>query len=89
MRTIAHLSDLHFGRVEPAVIEALRRRLKALVPDLVVVSGDLTQREDGPALRQGFDHQNAGHDRRPGKVSLNKLLVRADLFDTDDSLEGL
>jgi len=44
MRTIAHLSDLHFGRVEPAVLEALRRRLKALAPDVVVVSGDLTQR---------------------------------------------
>ena len=44
MRTLAHLSDLHFGRVDPAVLEPLRRKLHALAPNLVVVSGDLTQR---------------------------------------------
>jgi 3',5'-cyclic AMP phosphodiesterase CpdA len=44
VRTLAHLSDLHFGSVEPAVLEPLRRSLVALAPDLVVVSGDLTQR---------------------------------------------
>lgn len=44
MRTLAHLSDLHFGRVEAGVLEVLRRRLVALAPDLLVVSGDLTQR---------------------------------------------
>jgi 3',5'-cyclic AMP phosphodiesterase CpdA len=44
MRVIAHLSDLHFGRIDPEVLEPLRRRLHALAPDLLVVSGDLTQR---------------------------------------------
>jgi predicted MPP superfamily phosphohydrolase len=44
LRVLAHLSDLHFGRVDPAVLEPLRRRLLALAPHLVVVSGDLTQR---------------------------------------------
>jgi 3',5'-cyclic AMP phosphodiesterase CpdA len=44
LRTIAHLSDLHFGRVEGTLLELLRRRLLALAPDLVVISGDLTQR---------------------------------------------
>ena len=44
MRVLAHLSDLHFGRVDRAVLEPLRRRLLELAPDLVVVSGDLTQR---------------------------------------------
>jgi predicted MPP superfamily phosphohydrolase len=44
MRTLAHLSDLHFGAVDPAALEPLRRRLVELDPDLVVVSGDLTQR---------------------------------------------
>jgi 3',5'-cyclic AMP phosphodiesterase CpdA len=44
VRTLAHLSDLHFDRVEQGVLEALRRRVKALAPDLVVISGDLTQR---------------------------------------------
>ena len=44
MKTIAHLSDLHFGRTDPAVLEPLRAKLHALQPHLVVVSGDLTQR---------------------------------------------
>ena len=44
MKTIAHLSDLHFGRLDEAVLDPLRQALEALRPDLVVVSGDLTQR---------------------------------------------
>jgi 3',5'-cyclic AMP phosphodiesterase CpdA len=44
MRTLVHLSDLHFGRVDEALLAPLRERLTALGPDLVVVSGDLTQR---------------------------------------------
>jgi 3',5'-cyclic AMP phosphodiesterase CpdA len=44
MRTIAHISDLHFGAVDAGVVEALRDALLVLAPDLVAVSGDLTQR---------------------------------------------
>ncbi|MBV9043915.1 MAG: metallophosphoesterase [Alphaproteobacteria bacterium] len=44
MRTIAHISDLHFGRTEPAVVQALTGAIVAAQPDVVVVSGDLTQR---------------------------------------------
>ena len=44
MRLIAHLSDLHFGRVDPATLPALHGALMAARPDVVVVSGDLTQR---------------------------------------------
>lgn len=44
MRTIVHLSDLHFGRVDHATTQPLVRQIKALQPHLVVVSGDLTQR---------------------------------------------
>ena len=43
MRRLAHLSDLHFGRVDPAAVEGLLRSLVDARPDLVVVSGDLTQ----------------------------------------------
>src|SRR3954464_10544929 len=43
MRCLAHLSDLHFGRVDPAAVEALLRSLEAARPDLVVVSGDFPQ----------------------------------------------
>jgi 3',5'-cyclic AMP phosphodiesterase CpdA len=44
MRTIAHISDLHFGRTDPAVLEGLKMAIVGLKPDIVVVSGDLTQR---------------------------------------------
>lgn len=44
MRTIVHLSDLHFGRIDETLIAPLVAQVHALAPDLVVVSGDLTQR---------------------------------------------
>jgi 3',5'-cyclic AMP phosphodiesterase CpdA len=44
MKTLVHLSDLHFGRVDDALLEPLRRRVTEIAPHLVVVSGDLTQR---------------------------------------------
>lgn len=44
MRTVAHLSDLHFGRTDPAVTHALLDDVHRHRPDLVIVSGDLTQR---------------------------------------------
>lgn len=43
-RRVIQLSDLHFGRTDPAVIKAVRNATNALDPDLVVISGDLTQR---------------------------------------------
>jgi 3',5'-cyclic AMP phosphodiesterase CpdA len=44
MAVIAHVSDLHFGREDPRLVEALVRDLTAARPDLLAVSGDLTQR---------------------------------------------
>jgi 3',5'-cyclic AMP phosphodiesterase CpdA len=44
MRTLIHLSDLHFGRVDPAIVPALLDFIRATKPDLVAISGDLTQR---------------------------------------------
>jgi 3',5'-cyclic AMP phosphodiesterase CpdA len=44
MRTVVHLSDLHFGRVDPAIASALPAHLATLAPDLTVISGDFTQR---------------------------------------------
>lgn len=44
MRLIGHLSDLHFGAEDPAVVAALERDLAAQAPHVIVVSGDLTQR---------------------------------------------
>jgi 3',5'-cyclic AMP phosphodiesterase CpdA len=51
VRTIAHVSDLHFGREDPALVAALQEDLREAAPDLVAVSGDLTQR----ARRREFE----------------------------------
>ena len=52
MRTIAHISDLHFGTVDPAIAEALVQDVAARKPSLVVVSGDFTQRARSEQYRQ-------------------------------------
>jgi 3',5'-cyclic AMP phosphodiesterase CpdA len=44
VRKIVHLSDLHFGRIDPALPPALAEAVAQEAPDLVVVSGDFTQR---------------------------------------------
>lgn len=44
MKTIAHISDLHFGRHDETAAERLLADLVELQPDLVVITGDLTQR---------------------------------------------
>ncbi len=44
MRTLAHISDIHFDLIDPAVVEAVVQDLNELKPSLVVMSGDFTQR---------------------------------------------
>jgi 3',5'-cyclic AMP phosphodiesterase CpdA len=44
VRTVVHLSDLHFGCVDPRRVDGVMRAVERLQPDLVAVSGDLTQR---------------------------------------------
>lgn len=44
MRTLVHLSDIHFGRVDEAIVKPLIQTVNAIKPDVVAVSGDLTQR---------------------------------------------
>jgi len=60
MRTIVHLSDLHFGRLDRQVGASLVAAIHELAPDLVAISGDLTQRArrrqfaDARAFLQAF-----------------------------------
>jgi 3',5'-cyclic AMP phosphodiesterase CpdA len=61
MRTLVHLSDIHFGRVDQAIIEPLINLITELKPDVVAVSGDLTQR----ARSQQFKEARAFLDRLP------------------------
>jgi 3',5'-cyclic AMP phosphodiesterase CpdA len=44
VRTLVHLSDLHFDRVDRGVVDALAETVKRIAPDVIAVSGDLTQR---------------------------------------------
>ncbi len=52
MRTLVHLSDLHFGRVDEALIGPLIELVAQNRPDVVVVSGDLTQRARSEQFKQ-------------------------------------
>jgi len=44
MRTVVHLSDLHFGAIDDQRLAPLAAAITELSPELVAVSGDLTQR---------------------------------------------
>jgi 3',5'-cyclic AMP phosphodiesterase CpdA len=44
MRTVVHLSDLHFGTVRQEIVLPLLSLLERIQPDVIAVSGDLTQR---------------------------------------------
>jgi 3',5'-cyclic AMP phosphodiesterase CpdA len=44
VRTIVHLSDLHFGATLFTTVEPLLDVVQDISPDLVIISGDLTQR---------------------------------------------
>jgi 3',5'-cyclic AMP phosphodiesterase CpdA len=44
MRTLVHLSDIHFGHVDWATLKPLIAAVHHARPDLVAISGDLTQR---------------------------------------------
>lgn len=52
MRTIVHLSDLHTGRFDPAVRDPLVTAVRQARADLVVISGDLTQRATARQFRE-------------------------------------
>lgn len=81
MRRILHVSDLHFGRTRPDLLEPLLQLCSDLAPDLVAASGDFTQR----ARRSQFVAAKAFLDRLsapwlavPGNhdISLDNVLVR-------------
>jgi 3',5'-cyclic AMP phosphodiesterase CpdA len=61
MRTIVHLSDLHFGRIDHDLVRPLVDAITTLGPDLVAISGDLTQR----ARRRQFAEARAFLDALP------------------------
>jgi 3',5'-cyclic AMP phosphodiesterase CpdA len=75
---IAHLTDLHFGAEDPLVVAALIAEVRADAPDLVAISGDLTQgarRSEFRSARAFIDQLEApslvvpgNHDLTPHKL---------------------
>src|SRR5215203_3586099 len=89
MRTIVHLSDLHFGRVNPAILQPLLESVCAAKPHLVAISGDLTQRartEEFKAAREYLDAIPFPRIVVPGNHDvplynvLSRFLRRLDLY---------
>ena len=66
MARLIHLSDLHFGAHEPHLVEAVEARVEEEKPDLVVISGDFTQRARTEQFQQACQFlerlREAGHD---------------------------
>ena len=81
MRTLVHMSDLHFGRVDRGLLQPLIDQVKRIGPDLVVVSGDLTQRARSAQFKQArefLDELSAPRIVVPGNhdVPMHNILAR-------------
>ena len=66
MARLIHLSDLHFGAHDPKLVEAVAQRVDEEKPDLVVISGDFTQRARIEQFKEACEFldrlREAGHD---------------------------
>jgi 3',5'-cyclic AMP phosphodiesterase CpdA len=96
--TIAHISDLHFGRIaHPGVVDALVEEINERSVDLVALSGDLTQRarvseyEAARAMLDALEPPHlvvaGNHDVYPWWRPLKRLwtpLARYEQYVTDD-----
>lgn len=66
MPSVIHLSDLHFGAHDERLVEAVEQRIHEAKPDLVVISGDFTQRARTEQFEQACKFlerlRDAGHE---------------------------
>ncbi len=66
MARLVHLSDLHFGAHDEDLVEAVERQVNELKPDLVVISGDFTQRAKTEQFKEAclfLEHlRDSGHE---------------------------
>jgi 3',5'-cyclic AMP phosphodiesterase CpdA len=66
MARLLHLSDLHFGAHDEDLVEAVERKADELKPDLIVVSGDFTQRARTEQFKEACSFlerlREAGHE---------------------------
>ena len=69
MRTVVHLSDLHFGRADPALLEPLAAQVNEMRPHVVVVSGE---------------HQDQNPGRSPGELTNEPDSIQPGQLKVDD-----
>jgi 3',5'-cyclic AMP phosphodiesterase CpdA len=62
VRTIVHLSDLHFDWINESIVPECVRAIQEIAPDILAVSGDLTQH----ARRREFAHAMEFIQQLPG-----------------------
>jgi len=66
MARLIHLTDLHFGAHDDEIVDAVERKADELKPDLVVISGDFTQRARTSQFQQACEFlgrlREAGHE---------------------------
>lgn len=62
MRTILHVSDPHFGRSDPEIIGQFVQTCGLIRPDLVVISGDITQNANVEEFHEARAFLAALHD---------------------------
>ena len=58
---LAHISDLHFGQHDPAISSTLAADVSAQAPDLLVASGDFTQRGTARQFMQAREFLDTIH----------------------------
>jgi 3',5'-cyclic AMP phosphodiesterase CpdA len=76
---LAHISDLHFGHHDPAISSTLAADVAAQAPDVLVASGDFTQRGTAHEFEQArafLDTIHAPVFAVPGNHDLGKHLIR-------------
>lgn len=55
MRRIVHISDLHFGNNDPALLSPLRKAIESIDPHFLVISGDLVEHASNGEFEQAQD----------------------------------
>jgi 3',5'-cyclic AMP phosphodiesterase CpdA len=56
MARLVHLSDLHFGAHDDTIVAAVLAEVDAAAPDLVIISGDFTQRAKTEQYQEAAEH---------------------------------
>ncbi|RYZ76962.1 MAG: metallophosphoesterase [Proteobacteria bacterium] len=55
MRRLVHLSDLHFGRTDVGIVDAILEDVIKIKPDIAAISGDFTQRARSSQFKEAAE----------------------------------